>query len=442
MTVPDIKTPLPGPKARAIIERDAKVVSPSYTRDYPFVMARGHGSVVEDVDGNVFLDCAAGIAVAATGHSHPRVVQAVEEQTRKFLHMSGTDFYYEVQVKLAEELSSIAPMPGPHRSFFANSGTEAIEAALKLAKYKTQRHDIVAFFGAFHGRSMGSLSLTASKVAQRRGFGPLVPGAHHAPYADCYRCPMKLKPESCAAECLSFLEDLLFMQVISPDDVAAIVVEPIQGEGGYVVAPDVFLKRLRDITREHNIMLVVDEVQSGMGRTGKMFAIEHAGVEPDIVTMAKGIASGMPLGVTTSTAQIMDWPPGTHASTFGGNPVACAAALATLDLLRESLMKNAEAVGAYMMDGLRALMDKHALIGDVRGRGLMIGVELVRDRHTKERATKERNAVVQECFRHGMLVLGAGRNTIRFSPPLVLTKEQADIAIKIFDDALTKVETR
>jgi 4-aminobutyrate aminotransferase len=439
MTVPEIKTPLPGPKARAVIERDAKVVSPSYTRDYPFVMVRGAGSVVEDVDGNVFLDCAAGIAVAATGHSHPRVVQAVEDQTRKFLHMSGTDFYYEVQVQLAEELASIAPMPGPHRSFFSNSGTEAVEAALKLAKYKTQRHDIVAFFGAFHGRTMGSLSLTASKVAQRRGFGPLVPGTHHAPFADCYRCPMKLKPESCAAECLGFLEDLLFVQVVSPDDVAAIVVEPIQGEGGYAVAPDVFLQRLREVTKEHGILFVVDEVQSGMGRTGKMFAIEHAGVQPDVVTMAKGIASGLPLGVTTSTAAIMDWPPGTHASTFGGNPIACAASLATIALLRESLINNAATVGAYLADGLRALKDKHALIGDVRGRGLMIGVELVRDRQTKERATTERNAVVQECFQRGLLVLGAGRNTIRFSPPLVLTRAEADIAIEIVDGALTTV---
>lgn len=437
---PDIRTPLPGPKARAIIERDKNVVSPSYTRDYPFVMARGEGAVVEDVDGNVFLDCAAGIAVASTGHSHPDVVKAVEEQARQFLHMSGTDFYYEVQVRLGEELSAMAPMPGPHRSFFANSGTEAIEAALKLAKYKTGRHDIVAFFGAFHGRSMGALSLTASKVAQRRGFGPLVPGAHHAPYADCYRCPMKLKPESCAAECLGFLEDLLFVQVVSPDDVAAIVVEPIQGEGGYVVAPDVFLQRLRDVSREHGIMLIADEVQSGMGRTGRMFAIEHTGVQPDIVTMAKGIASGLPLGVATSTSEIMSWPPGTHASTFGGNPVACAAALATIKLVRDSLMKNAEIVGAHMHDGIRGLMDKHALIGDVRGRGLMIGVELVRDRQTKERATTERNAVVHECFTRGMLVLGAGRNTIRFSPPLLLSKDQADTAIRILDEALTAVE--
>ena len=439
--VPVIKTSPPGPKARAIIERDGKVVSPSYTRDYPFVMARGEGAVVEDVDGNIFLDCAAGIAVAATGHAHPEVIAAIEEQAHKFLHMSGTDFYYEVQVRLGEELSAIAPMPGPHRSFFGNSGTEAVEAAVKLAKYKTGRHHVLAFMGAFHGRSMGSLSLTASKVTQRRGFGPLVPGAHHAPYADCYRCPLKLKPESCAAECLGFIEDQLFVQVVAPDEVAAIVVEPIQGEGGYLVAPDVFLQRLREIARANGILLIVDEVQSGIGRTGRMFAVEHTGVHPDIVTIAKGIASGLPLGIATSTSDIMTWPPGSHASTFGGNPVACAAALATMKLVRESLMKNAADVGAYMMEAARALMDRHPLVGDVRGRGLMIGVELVRDRQTKERATTERNAVVQECFKRGMLVLGAGRNTIRFSPPLLLTRDQAATAIRILDEALTAVET-
>ncbi len=440
MNVPEIKTALPGPKAKAIIERDARVVSPSYTRDYPFVMARGQGAVVEDVDGNVFLDCTAGIAVAATGHSHPDVVKAVVDQAQRFLHMSGTDFYYEVQVRLGEELSRIAPLKGPHRSFFANSGTEAVETALKLAKYHTKRHHLIAFFGAFHGRTMGSLSLTASKVRQRSGFGPLLPGAHHAPYPDCYRCPLKLRPDSCAAECLDFLQDQVFGQVVAADEVAAVVVEPIQGEGGYVVAPQVFLQRLREITRDNGILLVVDEVQSGMGRTGRWFAVEHSGVEPDVVTMAKGIASGMPLGVTTAHADVMSWPPGAHASTFGGNPVACAAALATITLIRESLMKNAEDIGAHMMQGARALMEKHPIIGDVRGRGLMIGVELVRDRQTKERATEERNRVVYECFKRGLLVLGAGRNTIRFSPPLVLTKDQADTALRIFDESLTAVE--
>jgi len=439
MTGPDVRMPLPGPRAREIIARDAAVASPSYTRDYPLVIARGEGAFVEDVDGNVFLDCTAGIAVNATGHAHPEVVAAVVEQSARFLHMSGTDFYYELQVRLGEALSAIAPMPGPHRSFFGNSGTEANEAALKLAKYYTKRHDVIAFFGSFHGRSMGSLSITASKLAQRRGFGPFVPGAYHAPYANCYRCPVGLTPASCAAECLGFLEDQLFVHLVAPDEVAAIVVEPIQGEGGYIVPPDVFLQRLRELTRRHGMLLVVDEVQSGMGRTGRMFAIEHAGVEPDVVTLAKGIASGLPLGVVTAPAAIMSWPPGTHASTFGGNPVSCAAALVTLRLLREGLMQNAATVGAHLLEGLRALMDKHALIGDVRGRGLMIGVELVRDRQTKERAARERDAVVREAFARGLLLLGAGANAIRVSPPLVLTKGQADTAVRILDESLAAV---
>jgi 4-aminobutyrate aminotransferase len=439
-TIPDLRMVLPGPKARAIIDRDAKVVSPSYTRDYPLVMARGEGVAVEDVDGNVFLDCAAGIAVTATGHSHPDVVKAITEQAQRFLHMSGTDFYYEPQVRLAEELSAIAPMNGQNRSFFGNSGTEANEAALKLAKYYTKRHNVIAFFGAFHGRSMGSLSLTASKVAQRKGFGPLVPGTYHAPYPDSYRRPASHTPDSWAAECLGFIEDQLFTHVVSPDEVAAVMVEPIQGEGGYIVPPDSFLRGLRDLTRKHGILLVADEVQSGMGRSGRMFAMEHAGVEPDIVTMAKGIASGLPLGVTTARAEIMSWPPGTHASTFGGNPVSCAASLATLELLRGSLVRNSEVVGAHMIAGAKELMNRHRLVGDVRGRGLMIGIELVRDRQTKERATTERDAVVKECFRRGLLVLGAGRNAIRLSPPLVLTAQQADTALGILDEALTAVE--
>ena len=439
-TIPEIKTTLPGPKAKAVIERDAQVVSTSYTRDYPLVMARGEGAAVEDVDGNIFLDCAAGIAVTATGHSHPDVVKAIVEQAQKFLHMSGTDFYYEPQVRLGEELSAIAPLKGPHRSFFGNSGTEANEAALKLAKYYTKRHNVIAFFGAFHGRTMGSLSLTASKITQRKGFGPLVPGTFHAPYPDSYRRPANHTPDSWSAECLRFIEDQLFTHVVSPDEVAAVMVEPIQGEGGYIVAPDSFLHGLRELTRKYGILLIADEVQSGMGRSGKMFAVEHAGVEPDIVTMAKGIASGMPLGVTLARAEVMSWPPGTHASTFGGNPVSCAASLATLKLLRATLVRNAAEVGGHLMAGARELMNKHRLIGDVRGRGLMIGLELVRDRESKERATTERDAVVKECFKRGMLVLGAGPNAVRLSPPLVLTTQQADTALEILDEALTAVE--
>jgi len=440
MSVPDIKTTLTSPKAKAIIDRDDTVVSPSYTRGYPLVIASGTGSSVVDVDGNVFLDCAAGIAVNSTGHSHPAVVKAITEQAQKFLHMSGTDFYYEPQVRLAEELASIAPIRGAVRSFFGNSGTEAIEASIKLAKYTTGRQNMIAFFGGFHGRTMGSLSLTASKAIQRRGFGPLMPGVYHAPYPDRYRPPLGSTAESCVEACIDFIEHQLFTNLVSPDEVAAIVVEPIQGEGGYIVAPDEFLQRLRELTTRHGILLVADEVQSGMGRSGKMFAIEFTGVEPDVVAIAKGIASGLPLGVAVARAGLMAWPPGAHASTFGGNPVSCAAALATIALLKEQLVANAAEVGAYLMAGLQDLAGKHPLIGDVRGRGLMIGVELVRDRRTKERAADERNAVVTAAFNRGLLILGAGKNAVRFSPPLVLTRGEADTAIRIFDEVLTEVE--
>ena len=438
--VPHIKTALPGPRAKALIERDRAVVSPSYTRSYPLVIERGFGSIVEDVDGNVFLDCAAGIAVNSTGHAHPDVVRAINDQAGRFLHMSGTDFYYEPQVRLAEELASVVPIQGGVRSFFGNSGTEAVEACIKLSRYVTGRSAFIAFLGAFHGRTMGSLALTASKAVQRRGFGPLMPGGFHAPFADCYRCPLGLNAANCAAECLGFIEQQLFVQVVSPDEVAAVVVEPIQGEGGYVVAPDQFLQRLRELTKKHGILLVDDEVQSGMGRTGRMFAIEFSGVEPDIVAIAKGIASGLPLGVASARADLMTWPAGSHASTFGGNPLSCAAALATLKLLKEQLIANAADVGAHLLAGLNALADKHPLIGDVRGRGLMIGVELVRDRQTKERAATERDRVINGAFNRGLLILGAGKNAVRFSPPLVLTREQAETAVKIFDEALTEVE--
>ena len=437
---PHIKTALPGPKAKALIDRDKTVVSPSYTRGYPLVIERGSGAIVEDVDGNVFLDCSAGIAVTSTGHSHPDVVRAITEQAKKFLHMSGTDFYYEPQVRLAEELAAIAPIRGGVKSFFGNSGTEAIEACLKLARYTTKRQNVIAFIGGFHGRTMGSLALTASKVTQRRGFGPLLPGVYHAPYPDTYRCPLGSSPTTCGDACVDYIEQQLFAHLVSPDEVAAIVVEPIQGEGGYVVAPDGFLLRLRELATRHGILLVADEVQSGMGRSGRMFAVEFSGVEPDMIAIAKGIASGMPLGVAVARAGVMEWPPGTHASTFGGNPVSCAAALATIALLRGGIVKNAAEVGAHMMNALKTLADTHPLIGDVRGRGLMIGVELVRDRATKTRAVDERDAVVSAAFARGLLILGAGKNAVRFSPPLVLTREQADEAVRIFGEALGEVE--
>ncbi len=434
-----IRTELPGPKARAIIARDARRVSPSYTRDYPFVMAKGHGVVVEDVDGNVFLDCAAGIAVTGTGHSHPDVVKAIVEQAGKYLHMSGTDFYYEPQVQLAEEIANLVPISGEVRSFFSNSGTEANEAAIKLARYHTKRVNIIAFLGSFHGRSLGSLALTSSRFIQRRGFGPMMPGVFHAPYANPYRNPLGAGPEQVADAAINYIEEQILTHLVSPDEVAAVMVEPIQGEGGYVVPPASFHQRLRELTKKHGILLIADEVQSGMGRTGKMFACEHFGLEPDIITIAKGIASGLPLGITAARADVMDWPPGAHASTFGGNPVSCAAALATIKILNDGVVKNAATVGAHLMDRLTELMAKYPIIGDVRGRGLMIGVELVKDRVTKERATKERDQVVQEMFKRGVLILGAGRNAVRFAPPLVVTTAEVDAIVGVFEEALKTV---
>ncbi len=436
---PDIKTPLPGPRARAIIERDAASVSPSYPRAVPFVMARGEGSVVEDVDGNRFIDCASGIATTSPGHAHPAVVDAIAEQARRFLHMSSTVFYNEPLVRLAEELAAVAPFEGPARSFFANSGAEAVEASVKIARHATGRQYVIAFFGAFHGRTIGAVSLTASKAVQKRGASPLMPGVLHAPYAYCYRCALGRDPDTCATECAGYIEDVLFAHLVSPDEVAAIIVEPVQGEGGYVVPPARFLQRLREIATARGIVLIADEVQSGMGRTGRMFAIEHAGVQPDIVVIAKGIASGLPLGVSLARAELMRREPGAHGSTFGGNPVACAAALATIRLLRESLIANAADVGDYLLGGLRRLAERHAVIGDVRGAGLMIGVELVRDRQTREPAAPVRDALVREAFGRGLLILGAGKTSIRLAPPLVLTRPEADSVLRILDDSLDAV---
>src|SRR5262249_52704621 len=346
---PKIKTALPGPNAKGVLEGDEKYISPSYTRSYPLVAKSGRGIVVTDVDGNEFFDFSAGIAVTSTGHCHPDVVAAIQKQAGELIHMSGTDFYYESMVTLAERLSKIAPMPGPHRIYYGNSGTEAVECALKLARYHTRRQQVIAFLGAFHGRTMGALSLTASKPQQKRRFAPLVPGVTHVCYPDIYR-ENPQDPEAFALGCARYIEDKLFKTILPPEEVAAIFVEPVQGEGGYVVAPTVFMQELRRICDKHGILLVVDEVQSGIGRTGKWFAIEHPGVQPDIVCMAKGIASGMPLGVTLSRADIMDWVPGSHASTFGGNPVCIAAALATLDVIeKENLLKYSAEVGAHMM---------------------------------------------------------------------------------------------
>jgi 4-aminobutyrate aminotransferase len=434
--LPNIVTPLPGPKARAVIERDAQFISPSYTRSYPLVAASGQGCIVEDVDGNHFLDCSAGIAVVSTGHCHPQVVEAIQRQAARLIHMSGTDFYYENMVDLAQKLAGLTPGGVPRRVYFGNSGTEAIEAAIKLARYHTGRKQFVAFYGAFHGRTMGSLALTASRSGQRKNFFPVMPGVHHVPYADCYRCPYGKTVDTCAVECAKAIEDPLFRTVLPPEEVAAIVVEPVQGEGGYLVPPKKFFDELRRIADLHGILLVFDEVQCGMGRTGKMFASENFGAVPDIVALAKGIASGLPLSATIARAEIMDWPPGSHASTFGGNPVSVAASLATIELLEQGLVDNAAAVGAHMKARLSEFPQRFPNVGDVRGLGLMIGIELVKDQATKERAPALRDRVVQMCFERGLLVLGAGPNTIRISPPLILTREQADCAVNILAECL------
>ena len=450
LQVPDIRTPLPGPRGKALIEKDERFTSPSYTRAYPLAVQRGYGAVIEDVDGNRFLDFTAGIAVCSTGHCHERIVAAIKLQAETLLHMSGTDFYYAPQGDLAEKLAQIAPMTGSKRVFFTNSGAESVEAAFKLARFHTKRQHMISFFGAFHGRTMGALSLTGSKVVQRTGFAPLIPQVSHVDYPNMYRCAgsgegsgFSVQEDSqsamnCCLEALNQIEDL-FKRTVPPSEVAAVIVEPIQGEGGYIVPPPQFHRELKKLAEKHGILYVVDEVQSGMGRTGKMFAIEHWGVEPDIVCLAKGIASGMPLGAMIARAEVMDWGPGSHASTFGGNPVSCVAALETIKLLEEGLIQNAADVGAHLKSRLVDLMDKHALIGDVRGIGLMIGAELVKDRGTKEPAPKERDEVVQRAFHQGLLLLGSGQNTIRFCPPLVITKEQADTAVSILDDVLASL---
>lgn len=437
--VPDLRTEIPGPRAREILARDERYVSPSYTRSYPLVIARGRGCTVEDVDGNLFLDVNAGIAVLATGHAHPRVVQAIREQAGRFVHMAGTDFYYDVQSRLCERLATLAPFGPDARVFLSNSGAEAVECALKLARHRTGRPYVVSFLGGFHGRTMGALGITASKPIQRRGFAPFAGSFVHAPYAYCYRCPVNLQWPGCEAACADWIEEQLFAHQVPADEVAAIFVEAMQGEGGYVPPPDAFLRKIREVCDRHGILMVVDEVQSGCGRTGKMFAIEHTDVVPDVITMAKGIASGLPLGATVAKTAVMEWPSGAHANTFGGNPVACAAALETLDLLEESLMDNARVVGDHLQGRMRELAGKHDLIGDVRGRGLMVGVELVRDRKTREPAPSERDAVAEAAFCRGLLILGAGTSTLRLSPPLVITREEADTAARILDEALGEV---
>jgi 4-aminobutyrate aminotransferase len=439
---PKLLCTLPGPRARAAVEADGRLISPSYTRSYPLVAKSGRGLRIEDVDGNEFLDFAAGIAVNSTGHCHPEVVAAIQKQAAELIHISGTDFYNEPLTDLAGRLTAVAPMPGPHRFFYGNSGAEAIECALKLARYHTGRQQIISFYGAFHGRTMGALSLTGSKPQQKRRFSPLVPGVTHIRFPYVYRgCSGGPQDEEAfSLGCARFIEDKLFKTTLAPEEVAAIFIEPIQGEGGYVPAPDNFLRELRAICNRHGILLVADEVQCGAGRTGKWWAIEHSGVEPDIVCMAKGIASGMPLGICMSRAEIMDWVPGSHASTFGGNPICIAAAMATMDILEREAIANAASVGEFMLERLLPWTHTHALVGDVRGRGLMIGIELVKDKATREPAAALRNRVETLAFERGLLLLGCGETSIRLCPPLIVNRHEATVALDILEDVLTEVE--
>ncbi|HEY1995156.1 MAG TPA: acetyl ornithine aminotransferase family protein, partial [Edaphobacter sp.] len=408
------------------------------TRSYPMVAKSGRGIRVTDVDGNEFLDFAAGIAVNSTGHCHPEVVKAIQDQAAELIHMSGTDFYYEHMSTLAERLSAIAPMPGPHKFYYGNSGAEAVECAMKIARYQTGRQNIISFFGAFHGRTMGALSVTGSKPQQKRRFAPFVPGVHHIPYPYTYRGTTggPAEQEAFAIDCARYIEDKLFKTILPPEEVAAIILEPIQGEGGYVVAPDNFLQEIRRICDRHGILLIVDEVQSGAGRTGKWWAIEHSGVQPDIVCIAKGIASGMPLGICMTRAEIMNWVPGSHASTFGGNPVCIAAALATLDILEREGMKNAATVGEKMLERLRPWVAKHSIVGEVRGRGLMIGIEIVKDQKSRTPAGPLRDKIVDLAFERGLLILGCGETSIRLCPPLIVNQQEADIALDILEDCI------
>ena len=436
---PSVIVPPPGPKARAIIARDERWSSPSHIKEYPLVVERGAGAMVEDVDGNRFLDFMAGIAVVSTGHAHPAVVKAVQDAAARFLHICGTDFYYEPMAALSERLAKVAPGKSKKRVFLSNSGTEAVEGAIKLARFATRRSGIVAFKGAFHGRTMGALSLTSSKAKQHAGFGPFLPDVHHVPFAYCYRCEFGKTFPSCALFCAHAIENDLLARHVSPGDVAAIFVEPVQGEGGYVVPPPGYLQALRELCDRHGILLVFDEIQSGIGRTGRMFAAEHFGVEPDILLSAKGLASGMPLGAIIAREQIMTWERGSHGSTFGGNPVCCAAALATLDVVEGGLVNNARVMGDRLLAGAKALMGRYACIGDVRGLGLMIGIEFVTDRASREPAPDLVRKIELAAFAQGLLLLSCGKSTIRLAPPLSIDAADVDEGLRILGEVLARV---
>ncbi len=437
---PRITTPPPGPNARAIVARDKMVSAPCYIKEYPLVISRGEGAMVEDVDGNRYLDFMAGIAVSATGYGHPKVVKAIQDAAARFLHICGADFFFENMTALCERLAAITPGPGRKRVFLTNSGTEAVEGAMKLARYATRRTGFLAFKGSFHGRTYGALSLTSSKARQHGGFGPMLPDVHHVFYGYCYRCEFGKTFPGCGIYCVEAIEQDLFRRHLDPKDVAAVFVEPIQGEGGYIVPPPGWMTAVRELCTKHGILLVMDEVQSGIGRTGRMFACEHEDVVPDILVTAKGLGSGMPIGAIIAREEISTWEPGAHGTTFGGNPVCCAAALATLDLVEGELMANARVQGDRLAAGLKTLAAKHPSVGDVRGKGLMQGIELVQDQSTREPAGELARKLEQIAFTKGLLVLAAGRNALRLAPPLVVDQEDVDIALGILDDCLKELD--
>ncbi|MGA2187880.1 MAG: acetyl ornithine aminotransferase family protein [Steroidobacteraceae bacterium] len=431
-----IKTDLPGPKARELLARDALVVSPSYPRDYPFVMSHGKGAEIWDVDGNRFLDFAAGIAVCSTGHSHPAVVQAIKDAADRFLHISS-DYWHEGQVRLGERINELSPMKQPVMSFFAQSGTESVEAALKLARHVTGRGRFIGFLGGFHGRTMGSLAFTSSKYTQQKGFFPAMPGVTHVPYPNNYR-PLFAGPDQGRAV-LRYIEEVLFVNNVPASEVAAVLVEPIQGEGGYLVPPDGFLAGLRELCDRHGILLIFDEVQSGIGRTGRMFASQHWDVVPDVMTLAKGLGSGMPIGMVVAKRTVMQkWSRGAHGNTFGGNPLCCAAALATLDLVEHGYCENAAKVGDYFMGKLRSLKDKYGVIGEIRGKGLMIGMELVTDAASKTPAKALCDAVITRAYHNGLILLSCGQSTVRFMPPLMIRESDVDEAVALLDHSIAE----
>jgi 4-aminobutyrate aminotransferase len=438
---PKIVVTPPGPKAMELVKKDERFISPSYVRFYPLVVESGKGCTVKDVDGNEYIDFNSGLACLNVGHNHPKVIEAIKRQCDRFLHYSNTDFYYNEVVALAEKLTEITPGNFEKKVYFGNSGTEAIEAAIKLAKWHTRKQLFIGFINAFHGRTIGSLSLTASKPAQRRYFFPLMPGVNHVPYPYCYRCPFKQTYPDCHYWCVDFIDEFVLQKYAPPEDVAAIVFEPIQGEGGYVVPPPEYFQRLRKLADRYGILLIDDEVQSGMGRTGKWFAIEHWNVEPDILCSAKALASGLPLGATIAKAKVMDWVGGSHASTFGGNPLSCVAAMAVIDVIKEErLLENATKQGTYILKRLEELKSESEIVGDVRGKGLMIGVEFVEDKDSKKPAPQKANQIMMRSWKRGIAVITCGISTIRIAPPLNITRELIDSGLEIIEDVVKEVE--